>query len=186
MLEDVNNLINQYDIPGLFGPDDKILMSEKVRINAKKEGNIQLYNSGTPEEVLDFFVTKVQANLHIILAMSPTGQTLGERIRNFPSLVNCCTLDWFHKWPVEALNAVAMKMMEETPFNDALKLKIIKATEIFHIETIQLSKQFLLETSRHNYVTPTSFLDLMNVFQSLLDKQRNYLYEKKLSYENGI
>lgn len=44
----------------------------------------------------------------------------------------------------------------------------------------------MLETSRHNYVTPTSFLDLMNVFQSLLDKQRNYLYEKKLSYENGI
>ena len=40
MLEDVNNLINQYEIPGLFGPDDKILMSEKVRINAKKEGNI--------------------------------------------------------------------------------------------------------------------------------------------------
>ena len=34
-------------------------MSEKVRINAKKEGNIALYNHGTPEEVLDFFVTKV-------------------------------------------------------------------------------------------------------------------------------
>ena len=56
MLEDVNNLINQYEIPGLFGPDDKILMSEKVRINAKKEGNIQLYNQGTAEEVLEFFV----------------------------------------------------------------------------------------------------------------------------------
>lgn len=26
----------------------------------------------------------------------------------------------------------------------------------------------------------------MNIFQSLLDKQRNFLYEKKLSYENGI
>lgn len=40
MLEDVNNLLNQYEIPGLFGPDDRILMTEKVRINAKKEGNI--------------------------------------------------------------------------------------------------------------------------------------------------
>ena len=45
-------------------------------------------------------------------------------------------MDWFHKWPVEALNAVAMKMMEETPFDDVLKHKIIKATEIFHIEAI--------------------------------------------------
>lgn len=161
-------------------------MSEKVRINAKKEGNIALYNHGTSEEVLDFFVTKVQANLHIVLAMSPTGQTLGERIRNFPSLVNCCTLDWFHKWPVEALNAVAMKMMEETPFDDELKKRIVRATEIFHEETTELSKSFLIEQSRTNYVTPTRFLDLMNVFQSLLDKQRNFLYDKKLSYENGI
>ena len=26
----------------------------------------------------------------------------------------------------------------------------------------------------------------MNVFQSMLDKQRNFLYDKKMSYENGI
>ena len=96
--------------------------------------------------------------------MSPTGQTLGERIRNFPSLVNCCTLDWFSKWPTEALNAVAMKMMEETPFDDTLKEKIVQATEIFHSESIELSKKCLNETARNNYVTPTSFLDLMNVF----------------------
>ena len=118
--------------------------------------------------------------------MSPTGHTLGERIRNFPSLVNCCTLDWFNRWPVQALNAVAMKMMEETPFDDEQKERIVKATEIFHIESRELSKQFFRETGRWNYVTPTSFLDLMSVFQSLLDKQRNYLYDKKLNYENGI
>ena len=135
MLEDVNNLINQYEIPGLFGADDKILMNEKVRINAKKEGNFNLYNNGTPEQILEFFINKVQQNLHIILAMSPTGHTLGERIRNFPSLVNCCTLDWFNRWPVQALNAVAMKMMEETPFDDEQKERIVKATEIFHIES---------------------------------------------------
>ena len=44
MLDDVNNLINEYEIPGLFGAEDKILMTEKVRINAKKDGNIKLYH----------------------------------------------------------------------------------------------------------------------------------------------
>lgn len=124
--------------------------------------------------------------MHIILAMSPKGGVLTERIRNFPSLVNCCTLDWFFEWPTEALNAVAFKMMEEAPFEDDIKAKIVQATEIFHTEANELSNQFMRETSRQNYVTPTSFLDLMNVFQALLDKQRNYLYEKKLSYENGV
>jgi dynein heavy chain len=79
-----------------------------------------------------------------------------------------------------------MKMMEETPFDDDLKNKIVQATEIFHEESTELSRTFLSETARTNYVTPTRFLDLMQVFQSLLDKQRNYLYDKKLSYESGI
>lgn len=77
-------------------------------------------------------------------------------------------------------------MMDETPFEDSLKSKIVKACEVFHLEALELSKTFLREQNRYNYVTPTSFLDMMKVFQSLLDKQRNYLYEKKLSYESGI
>ena len=115
--------------------------------------------------------------------MSPVGDLLRDRARMFPSLINCCTLDWFDKWPVEALNAVAMNMMEEAPFEDDLKERIVKACEIFHLEATELSKKFLKESGRNNYVTPTSFLDLMNVFNNLLDKQRNYLYDKKMNYE---
>ena len=47
MLEDVNNLINQYEIPNLFGADDKIIFTEKMRIVARKEGLMSLYNNGT-------------------------------------------------------------------------------------------------------------------------------------------
>lgn len=32
---------------------------------------------------------------------------LRRRCRMFPSLVNCCTIDWFTKWPDEALLSVA-------------------------------------------------------------------------------
>lgn len=76
--------------------------------------------------------------------------------------------------------------MDEAPFEDDLKSRIVKACEIFHLESTELSKKLLIETDSHNYVTPTSFLDLMSVFNNLLDKQRNYLYDKKLSYESGI
>ena len=54
---------------------------------------------------------KTKAHLHIILAMSPIGNTLRERIRNFPSLVNCCTFGWFTKWPEEALEAVGERFL---------------------------------------------------------------------------
>jgi len=30
----------------------------------------------------------------------------------FPSLVNCCTIDWFEKWPQEALLSVAQSSLK--------------------------------------------------------------------------
>lgn len=118
--------------------------------------------------------------------MSPTGSNLSERFRNFPSLVNCCTIDWFTSWPKEALRAVAAKFMEETPFDDDAKQSIVQTCHMFHEESLSLSKSFLREVKRTNYVTPTSYLDLMFIFQKLLDKQRTKLYDKKISYETGI
>jgi dynein heavy chain len=32
----------------------------------------------------------------------------------FPSLVNCCTLIWFSKWPIEALTSVANQYLKQT------------------------------------------------------------------------
>jgi len=35
------------------------------------------------------------------------GEAFQGRLRNFPSLVTCCTIDWFSEWPAEALRGVA-------------------------------------------------------------------------------
>jgi len=42
----------------------------------------------------------------MIVAMSPLGEVFRARLRQFPSLVNCCTIDWFSEWPEEALLGV--------------------------------------------------------------------------------
>jgi dynein heavy chain len=49
------------------------------------------------------FIQKAKSNLHVVLAMSPIGEDFKRRLRMFPSLVNCCTIDWFLPWPKEAL-----------------------------------------------------------------------------------
>lgn len=33
------------------------------------------------------------------------------RCRQFPSLINCCTIDWFSDWPDEALLSVSQKFL---------------------------------------------------------------------------
>ena len=95
MLDDINNLLNSGDVPNLFPADDRMQIQERLRMVAKKEARMELYNSGSSEEFNDYFIERTRAHLHVILAMSPVGFALRDRIRNFPSLVNCCTIDWF-------------------------------------------------------------------------------------------
>lgn len=38
---------------------------------------------------------RVRAYLHLVLCFSPAEDSFRQRLRMFPSLVNCTTIDWF-------------------------------------------------------------------------------------------
>ena len=40
------------------------------------------------------------------LTSSPIGEVFHSRLRQFPSLTTCCTIDWFSEWPDETLQSV--------------------------------------------------------------------------------
>jgi len=49
----------------------------------------------------------------------------------------------------------------------------IEMCQEFHTTTMRLSSRFLAELERHNYVTPTSYLEMINTFKLLLDNKRS-------------
>ena len=126
----------------------------------------------------------------------------------FPSLVNCCTIDWFTEWPGDALEKVATKFLEDMDMDDEVETnreKKFKSIHIFFIilffqirrnsvkmcghfhETVrQTSIRYLAETKRHNYVTPTSYLALILTFKSLLTGKRDEILNLKTRYEMGL
>ena len=55
-------------------------------------------------------------SLHIILCLSPVGESLRRRIRMFPSLVNCCAINWVDSWPEEALLSVSERFIKKIEF----------------------------------------------------------------------
>ena len=60
----------------------------------------------------------MRANLHVVLAFSPVGDSFRKRLRQFPSLINCCTIDSFSAWPGEALVATAESLLSLEPTED--------------------------------------------------------------------
>lgn len=89
-VEDINNLLNSGEVPNMFPYDERASVLEACRSLAKKEG--RLLESAV--ELWSYFVEKTRDNLHLVLCFSPIGDAFRERLRQFPSLVNCCTIDW--------------------------------------------------------------------------------------------
>ncbi len=52
----------------------------------------------SPVELWGFFVQQCKQRLHVVLCLSPIGNAFRDRLRQNPSLVNCCTIDWFQVW----------------------------------------------------------------------------------------
>lgn len=101
-LEDINNLLNSGEIPNLFPTEDKNAICEEVANAARAVGQ-----GDNRDQQYAFFVSTCRQNLHIVLAFSPVGEQFRNRCRQFPSIINCCTIDWYNPWPSDALYSVA-------------------------------------------------------------------------------
>ena len=108
MLEDVNNVLNTGDVPNLYAPED-----DETITTACKQDCLRKRLQPTKLNIFACYLARVMANLHLILCFSPLGEAFRNRLRMFPSLVNCSTIDWFAEWPREALHSVAHRLLTE-------------------------------------------------------------------------
>uniref|UniRef100_A0A8B9CE97 Dynein axonemal heavy chain 7 n=1 Tax=Anser brachyrhynchus TaxID=132585 RepID=A0A8B9CE97_9AVES len=185
-LEDINNLLNAGEVPNLFAVDEKQEICEQMhQIDRQRDRTKQ--TDGSPIALFNMFVDRCRDQLHIVLAMSPIGDAFRNRLRKFPALVNCCTLDWFQKKKKKKKKKkllVASRFLEDVEMSKETRSGCIDMCKNFHTSTIVLSDLFHVELQRHNYVTPTSYLELISTFKTLLEK--NKVMEMKRRYEVGL
>ena len=92
--EDISNILNNGEVPNLFNTEDRLKIIDEIS---------NFMPIGTANEKFNYFVSKCKEHLHLMLFMSPVGENFRRRIRMFPGIVNCTTIDWFLSWPNEAL-----------------------------------------------------------------------------------
>ncbi|MEE6497717.1 hypothetical protein FKM82_002819 [Ascaphus truei] len=182
-VEDINMLLNTGDVPNIFPADEKAEIVEKMQSAARTEGKKV---EATPMAMYNFFIERVKSNLHIVLGMSPIGDAFRNRLRMFPSLINCCTIDWFQTWPTDALEMVAHKFLEDVELNDEVRKEVVSMCKYFQENVKQLSDSYYSTLLRHNYVTPTSYLELILTFKTLLNSKRHEVDTMRNRYLVGL
>lgn len=161
----VNDLLSSGYIPNLFTQEEYDGIFAALRNEAKAAGVAE-----TRDNMMTFFLSRVRANLHIVLCFSPVGDQFRIRARQFPGICNCTTIDWFHPWPKNALVSVATEYLKDLNINDNdedIKSNVPDHMAEVHLAVSKASEEYRRQSKRHNYTTPKSFLELISFFRHL-------------------
>ena len=179
----INDFLSSGRIPDLFAKEDYDSIFGSLRPVAKAEGV-----PDNRDSMMEFFINRVRANLHVILCFSPVGDTFRQRARKFPGIINCTSIDWFHEWPREALVSVAQRFLEDIDIGGRADVRDNIAYHIAEVHTSVgvASLEYLKKERRYNYTTPKSFLELIEFYKSLLKSRRNEMYESIQRLDTGL
>jgi dynein heavy chain len=166
-LELINNMLASGMVPALYCEEEKDTIVGSVRDNVARLGIVE-----TKDNCWKFFIDRCRDNLHLVLAMSPIGENLRTRCRNFPALVNNTTIDWFTPWPAEALINVADRFLAAENLPDEFHLKIVDHFKIVHESVRIKSIEYLSSSRRYNYVSPKHFLDFIGNYKAQIRSKR--------------
>jgi len=181
----LNNVLNSGDVPQLYKNEDFEGIYNVGKSECAKRG-MQLNKMN----MFGQYLIRVKSNTHCVIAMSPLGDIFRTRLLKFPSLVNCCTIDWFSNWPAEALMSVGTGSINNNEPVLAIlnedKDACIRIFKIIHQSVEAITIRYLDEMRRINYVTPTSFLELLNAFTKVLIERKNHVGNAKYRLEKGL
>lgn len=180
-LEFINNMLTTGMVPALYEQDEKDGLCNTVRAEVRQAGITE-----TPDNLWSYYVNKCRNNLHIILAMSPSGSKLRIRCRNFPGLVSNCVIDWFFPWPSDALQKVAEFFLAEEQLPEDHRANVIHHMVFTHINITVAASRFAEELRRFYYVTPKNYLDFIGNYRVQLNQNGKSIAASKKRLEGGL
>ncbi|KAM7539583.1 hypothetical protein Aperf_G00000039574 [Anoplocephala perfoliata] len=166
-LDIINRMLVGTDVSSLFSDEEREHIADELQEEVMKAGS-----EGTKEIIWDYFSRRASKNLHVVLSMSPEGNSLRRRCINFPGLLTSTTIDWFFAWPEEALQAVAKATItSENPLIPAIHYDaLIEHVVHVHRSSEKYTQEFTEKWKRNNFVTPKHFLDYITNYLRLLSE----------------
>ncbi|CAB4020579.1 dynein heavy chain 3, axonemal-like, partial [Paramuricea clavata] len=89
-------------------------------------------------------------------------------------------------WPEDALEMVANKFLDDVEMSYNVRKEVVFMCKYFHESVRALSEKYYEILRRRCYVTPTSYLELIKTFKSLLGRKRMQLLTLRNRYLVGL
>ena len=191
-LEDINSILSFGVVPNLFDDEEDADILIKMRPHA-----VALGLPDTPDGCKDMFVRRVREHLHVVLCMSPVGNELRVRVRHFPSLINCTTIDWFDNWPQSALRSVAKRFIVSQDLKEFVSERMDPTGEILrkgltemcvdvHTSVQASADLYLKKLGRRVYATPKSYVDMISLYLKMLKDKRGEIETRLTKLVDGL
>jgi len=180
----INEFLSTGHIAELVPPEDKDALCSAVKSEVRALGR-----QDTPDECWRHVLAKIRRNLHLVLCFSPVGDRMRLRARKFPALVACCTIDWLRAWPRDALESVAERPLRQVPAlaeDDTMRTAVAAHMASAHEAVEAASQKYLQQYRRYNYTTPKSYLELVAVYQEVIDRSGQQLTAARERLESGV
>ncbi|CAF4402891.1 unnamed protein product [Rotaria socialis] len=184
-LEYINNVLSSGVVPGMFARDEMDEICQELVPIMKKQ---YPRRPPTNENLFDYFLSRVRQNLHVALCFSPVGEKFRKRSLQFPGLVANCTIDWFLRWPRDALVAVADHFLSSfsTVSSDEIKKQLVQCMGSVHDGVAEYCLQYFQKYRRATHVTPKSYLAFLNGYKEIYTQKLNDIESMAKRMNDGL
>ena len=184
-LEYINNVLSSGEVSNLFPRNEIDEINSNLIPVMKREFPKR---PPTPENLYNYFLTRARKNLHIVLCFSPIGEKFRSHSLKFPGVFSGCTMDWFSRWPKDALIAVAQHFVGNFDIvcTDTVKHEVVQTMGVIQDFVAESCINYFKRFRRSTHVTPKSYLSFINGYKGIYTEQKKCLNEMSDRMNTGL